>query len=157
MPQYSCSLALMPMGGAPGNVFRALPPALRHLPKLVKLNASRNLIRPNAEFLVLLLQKPGLPSLEELDLTFNKKCYTKYLADLLATELPAVAVRVTVTSPPPPGAYVGDAACDRDASLLRSQLEPYTTLQLRRRLVADFGDEPHSMFGAAPVPHPELQ
>ena len=78
---------------------------------------------------------------QELDISFNKKCYTQELADLLAKELPTVAVRITVTFPPPPGAYVGEAACNRDASLLRSQLEPYTTLQLRRRLVTTFGYE----------------
>ena len=61
-----------------------------------------------------------------------------------------MAVRMTVTFPPPPGAYIGSAACERDATLLRSQLEPYTTLQLRRRLVETFGHEPHSMFGAPP-------
>ena len=138
------------------NLFRALPPSLRQLPQLQKLNASRNQLRPSAEFLVLLLQSPGLPALQELDISFNTKCYTQDLADLLATELPDMAVRMTVTCPPPPGAYVGDAAANRDASLLRSQLEPFTTLQLRRRLVTTFGCEPHAMVGEAPPPRAEV-
>ena len=49
-----------------------------------------------------------------------------------------------------PGAYVGDAACNRDPLQLRSQLEPYTTLQLRRRLVDTFGRERHSNVGPSP-------
>ena len=98
------------------NLFRILPPCLQQLPQLHKLNASRNQLRPSAGFLVLLRD---IAALQELDITFNKKCYTQELADMLAKELPTVAVRVTVTSPPPPGAYVGDAACNRDATLLR--------------------------------------
>eukprot|EP00927_Polykrikos_kofoidii_P039197 TRINITY_DN33629_c0_g1_i1.p1 TRINITY_DN33629_c0_g1~~TRINITY_DN33629_c0_g1_i1.p1 ORF type:complete len:519 (+),score=25.52 TRINITY_DN33629_c0_g1_i1:39-1595(+) len=132
------------------NSFCALPSSLRQLPNLAKLNASRNSIRPNAAFMVLLLQAPGLPSLQELDITFNKKCYTQDLAELLATELPTVAVRITVTYPRPPGAYVGDSPATRDATVLRSQLEPYTTLQLRQRLAITFGHGTHSMFGAPP-------
>ena len=40
------------------------------------------------------------------------------------------------------GAYVGFSPADRDASLLRAQLEPWSTTALRRRLVADFGRDP---------------
>ena len=92
-------------------------------------------------------QAPGLPSLQDLDITFNKKCFTQDLSDMLQAKLPSVAVRVTVTYPAPPGAYVGDAACDRDATLLRSQLEPFTTLQLRSRLVETLGHEADLIFG----------
>ena len=42
----------------------------------------------------------------------------------------------------PVGAYVGFSPADRDASLLRAQLEPWSTTALRRRLVADFGRDP---------------
>lgn len=129
------------------NWFRDLPSMLRQLPNLAKLNASRNHLRPNAEFLVLLLQPPGLPSLQDLDITFNQKCCTQDLADLLAAELPTVAVRITVGR---------DAACNRDATLLRSQLEPYTTLVLRRRLVTTFGQEPYRKFGPPPPARAEV-
>lgn len=37
---------------------------------------------------------------------------------------------------------VGESAADRDPRLLRSQLEPWGTSALRRRLIADFGMEP---------------
>merc|ERR1712216_317797 len=50
------------------------------------------------------------------------------------------------------GAKVGEGACVRDATLLRSQLEPFTTLQLRRRLVDAFGEEPYPMVGPSPPP-----
>mmetsp|Transcript_109387 Transcript_109387/g.172421 ORF Transcript_109387/g.172421 Transcript_109387/m.172421 type:complete len:482 (+) Transcript_109387:80-1525(+) len=138
------------------NSFRDLPFALRHLPRLSKLNASRNSLRPSTDFLILFLQAPGLPALSDLDITFNKKCFTQDLADLLAAGLPNVAVRMTVTFPSPPGAFVGNAACDRDATLLRSQLEPYTTLQLRERLVSTFGHEPYSMYGEPPEARAEV-
>jgi len=138
------------------NRFRALPSSLQQLPGLARLNASRNDLRPSLEFLQMLLQPPGLRSLQELDITFNKKCYTQDLADLLTAELPSVAVRMTVTFPPPPGAKVGEAASVRDATLLRSQLEPYTTLQLRQRLVTAFGEEPYSKVGPSPPARAEV-
>mmetsp|Transcript_25585 Transcript_25585/g.71276 ORF Transcript_25585/g.71276 Transcript_25585/m.71276 type:complete len:502 (-) Transcript_25585:178-1683(-) len=138
------------------NEFKGLPASLPLLPELAKINISRNDLRPSLDFLKMLLQPPGLPSLEELDLTLNRKCYTQDLADLLRSELPNVAVRMTVTFPPPPGAKVGEGACDRDASLLRSQLEPFTTLQLRRRLVDSFGEEPYQRVGPSPPPRAEV-
>lgn len=137
------------------NEFRSLPPSLTQLQYLTNLNASRNHLRPSADFLVL-LAKPPLPSLQRLDLTFNKKLFTQSLADLLASSLPAVAVYMTVTSPPPPGAYVGDSPGERDATLLRSQLEPLTTLQLRHRLVETFGHASYSNYGAPPVGRAEV-
>ena len=38
------------------------------------------------------------------------------------------------------GAFEGASAAERDAALLRSQLEAWGTTALRRRLVADFGE-----------------
>ena len=51
---------------------------------------------------------------------------------------------MTISFPPPEGAFVGGSAAERDPSLLRSQLETWPTTALRRRLVADFGEEPSS-------------
>jgi len=138
------------------NHFRVLPSSLRLLSNLSKLNASRNDIRPSLEFMQILLRPPVLQSLQELDITFNKLCYTQELEDFLTAKLPNVAVRMTVTFPPPPGAKVGESAGDRDSTLLRSQLEPYTTLQLRRRLVETFGEEPYAKVGPKPPPRAEL-
>ena len=137
------------------NEFRSLPQSLNQLPLLTNLNASRNHLRPSADFMVL-LTKPPLPSLQTLDLTFNKKIFTKNIHDLLTAALPTVAIYITVTSPPPPGAYVGDSPGERDPALLRSQLEPFTTLQLRNRLVETFGHKPYSKFGAPPAERAEV-
>jgi len=86
------------------NWFRALPQTLRQLPKLISLNASKNFLRPNAQFLLILTQPP-LPALKALDLTFNKKCFTQSLADLFAKEVPGTVVKLTITFPSPPGAF----------------------------------------------------
>jgi hypothetical protein len=55
-----------------------------------------------------------------------------------------VSLKLTVTvlrdGSSAPGAFVGAAASDRDATLLRSQIEPWSTLALRRRLEATFGE-----------------
>jgi len=131
------------------NEFRSLPASLAQLPFLTHLNASRNQLRPSADLLVLLTQPP-LPSLEVLDLTFNKKIFTQSILDLLTAALPNVAIDITVTSPPPSGAYIGDSPGERNAELLRSQLEPFTTLQLRKRLVDTFHHAPYSMHGTPP-------
>lgn len=131
------------------NNLRILPTSICALTKLGVLNVSRNELRPNADFLILLTEPP-LPSLQTLDLTFNKKIFTQSILDLLNTALPSVNVSVTVTSPPPVGAYVGASAAERDASLLRSQLEPFTTLQLRQRLIETFGKPPYGIHGEAP-------
>jgi hypothetical protein len=53
---------------------------------------------------------------------------------------PKLQILMTISVPRPIGAFVGASAADRDARLLRSQLEPWSTTALRRRLVADFGD-----------------
>ena len=135
------------------NEFRGLPTELVKLSKLSRLDASRNQLRPSADLLVLLTTKqqpPNLPSLESLDLTFNKKLFCKSLLDLLEKALPDVAIGMTITSPPPNGAYVGESPGQRDPELLRSQLEPYTTLQLRKRLIETFGHLPYNNYASAP-------
>lgn len=131
------------------NEFRSLPFSLVKLSKLSRLNASRNQLRPSADLLVILTQPP-LPSLESLDLTFNKKLFTKSMLDLLTTALPNVAIDMTITSPPPSGAYVGESPGQRNPELLRSQLEPYTTLQLRKRLIETFGYRPYNNYAGVP-------
>ena len=103
----------------------------------------RNVLRPNDTSLQLPALK-ALPALRELDLTFNPKCRRQTLADRLSAELPSVVVKMRVVDigTAPPGAFDGDCAADRDATLLRAQLEPLGTLALRRRLVSDFGQAP---------------
>lgn len=86
----------------------------------------------------------SLTRLEELDLRFNQKCNHQKLKIKIQKEIPSVEVKMTINNPRPEGLFVGDSAADRDPLLLRSQLEPWSTTSLRRRLVADFGDEPTS-------------
>eukprot|EP00548_Thalassiothrix_antarctica_P012445 CAMPEP_0194155064 /NCGR_PEP_ID=MMETSP0152-20130528/63064_1 /TAXON_ID=1049557 /ORGANISM="Thalassiothrix antarctica, Strain L6-D1" /LENGTH=120 /DNA_ID=CAMNT_0038861629 /DNA_START=3 /DNA_END=362 /DNA_ORIENTATION=- len=52
---------------------------------------------------------------------------------------------MTINLPPKPrqaGYFVGESPAVRDPTLLRSQLECWSTTKLRRRLVSDFGQEP---------------
>lgn len=124
------------------NWFQTLPESLGHLTKLVSLNLSHNMLRSSRKALLLdsgILQ--SLSCLRMLDLSFNQKWGHQKKRDALLQELPdLIHLKMTICFPPPEGAFVGESAADRDATLLRSQLEPYSTTALRRRLVADFGD-----------------
>ena len=81
-----------------------------------------------------------------VDLQFNKLCCHQHLLDALQRALGAfVAVKLTVTcnsGVSAAGAYIGHSPAERDAEVLRSQIEPWSTTALRRRLVADFGQDP---------------
>jgi len=90
----------------------------------------------------------SLPALQVLDLRFNKKIRGRAGAVLAAVLPQHVEVLVTNVAPlvgPGRGGdestvgIVGAHACDRDATLLRSQLEPYGTPFLLNRLQRDFG------------------
>ncbi len=76
-----------------------------------------------------------LPHLRVLDITFNKKCGDIKLRDTVFSYLPFVDLKTTTFT------MNTASASDRDVTLLRSQLEPWSTTALRRRLVADFGCE----------------
>jgi hypothetical protein len=151
------------------NWFADLPSEIDGLPNLVHLDASRNFLRPNAVSLRY-DSLCRLMRLEVLDLSYNQKIrrvdhrvairegIRPSGADVFIT-----AWEETMTTPPadPPAAppregggegaaglrsttaaYVGASAAVRDALLLRSQLEPWGTFALRRRLVSDFGESP---------------
>lgn len=123
------------------NWFRALPHNLVQLQQLETLDLSRNFMRPNSEAMYFDGLKQ-LSNLKMIDLRYNRKCDRQSLVDRFATELPLVQVKITIAFPAPEGAFVGNAPADRDPLLLRSQLEPWSTLILRRRLVSAFGQEP---------------
>ena len=120
--------------------------SLDSLTSLTSLNLRNNFLRPNT---LALAQLKKLPLLVALDLRFNQKCGQKSLKHfslrtLLTTELPELqSLQLTLSAEQGtiPGAFVGTCASMRDASLLRSQLEPWGTTDLRRRLTADFGCE----------------
>jgi hypothetical protein len=128
-----------------GNWFRELPREVTALTGLSVLNASRNFLRSSNNLQALRLEGLAkLKNLRVLDLRFNRKLEKQRFADQLAQILPSVTLRITISEigSMPEGSFVGNSAADRDATLLRSQLEPWSTLVLRRRLVDDFGEEP---------------
>jgi len=111
----------------------------------------------------------SLEYLEELNLEFNNKCNHQKLKDKIEKEINShnnknsnkeedkdttahttpcygtTVLKMTINVPPKPrekGFFVGDTPSDRDPTLLRSQLECWSTTKLRRRLVADFGQDP---------------
>jgi hypothetical protein len=124
------------------NWFNTMPADVALLPELRTLNVRRNFFKPTTESLGL-AGLAALPHLELFDISFNAKCKRQSHADLVARALSRrVKVLITVSFPAPPGAYVGARPSDRDATLLRAQIEPHGTLVLRRRLEADFGRPP---------------
>ena len=121
------------------NWFRNLPKSISQLGRsLQSLHASHNMLRPTSLQIDILKE---FSLLTFLDISCNQKCGRQSLKDLLNQQLPRVQLEITINFPPHPGSFVGGSAAERDASLLRSQLEPWSTTALRRRLVADFGDE----------------
>jgi hypothetical protein len=125
------------------NWFNELPLGLSELSRLVSLDASRNFLRANDQSLQM-NELINLPELRVLDLRFNRKLDKQRIVDDLTQRLPAVTLHITCNAigSMPEGSFVGNSPADRDATLLRSQLEPWSTLVLRRRLVDDFGEEP---------------
>ena len=145
------------------NWFAELPKSICDLTKLKILSVSHNMLRSSRASLLIdhpsendgnkintykssIITKSILQSLDlkEIDLRFNQNCGHQKLKSLIQEELPSVQIKMTINFPCPEGAFVGASAAERDPSLLRSQLEPWSTTALRRRLVADFGDRASS-------------
>eukprot|EP00750_Incisomonas_marina_P003515 INCI13170.1.p1 GENE.INCI13170.1~~INCI13170.1.p1 ORF type:complete len:685 (+),score=101.37 INCI13170.1:37-2055(+) len=131
------------------NWFASLPQSLSDLPNLEELRVCHNMLRPSDNSLRLSSLMSWCPSLKLLDLRFNQKLGRKSLADRVQAAVgPSVLVRTTVCwdgKAAPEGAFEGESSAHRDARLLRSQLEPWGTTVLRRRLVSDFGQPPSSV------------
>ena len=130
------------------NWFEALPEAIESLHHLKELRASYNLLKPNPTNSLRLDTLTNMKQLEVIDIRFNQKCGNQSLLELMQSTLnDKVIVKMTVTYPPAihtSDTYddrVGASPAVRDATLLRSQLEPWSTMALRRRLVSDFGQE----------------
>mmetsp|Transcript_5585 Transcript_5585/g.8560 ORF Transcript_5585/g.8560 Transcript_5585/m.8560 type:complete len:546 (-) Transcript_5585:70-1707(-) len=128
------------------NWFNQLPLEIGKLRNLRKIDASRNFLKPNMDSLRLKDLQQNLTNLQILDVSLNQKCRTadhrNYIQKCL---LPLeVKVSVTVWQEASNGEHncIGSSAAERDATLLRSQLESWGTVNLRRRLVRDFGQEP---------------
>jgi len=114
------------------NWLKALPAEIGQLSHLEKLDALSNKLRPNSLSLDALAT---LPRLRLLDLRYNDKL-GDYAATLLARRLPSVECHVTSLVPFNDKLH----AADRDASVLRSQLEPHCTPTMRRRLALVLGE-----------------
>ena len=122
------------------NFFQQIPPEIGQLTRLISLDITHNMLSGTN------VDVQPLQCLEDftaLDISFNSKCCKKSLHAHLTTLLPQVALKMTIPwwdgKQQPAGTYVGNSAADRDATLLRSQLEPWSTTALRRRLIVDFG------------------
>ena len=130
------------------NWFEALPEAIGSLHHLKELRASHNLLKPNATNSLRLDTLANMKQLEVIDIRFNQKCGNQSLLELIQSTLnDNVIVKMTVTYPPAIHTFdtyndrVGASPAVGDATLLRSQLEPWSTMAQRRRLVSDFGQE----------------
>eukprot|EP01047_Picozoa_sp_COSAG01_P056005 COSAG01_NODE_6299_length_3748_cov_3.059468_1_plen_395_part_00 len=148
LPPEIAQLAQLKLLDVSRNRLKQLPPELGQLTALETLHAQSNHLRPIARSLPL-AELGGLSKLRVIDLRFNNKL--KAAAGMLAQLLPT-SCKAILAGPAPGevaktsranGEAAGPAAAstpaDRDATLLRSQLEPLSTPQLRRRLEFDFG------------------
>ena len=131
------------------NWFNCMPTEIGSLSRLTVIDASRNFFKPNSSSLRL-DQLRRLGDLGRLDLSYNQKCNrSEHRVSIREALRPnAVDVLVTVWQELAEKCdvgrqmRVGDSAAGRDPVLLRSQLEPHSTVELRRRLVRDFGCRP---------------
>ena len=125
------------------NWFNTLPADIGLLSKLTTINASRNFLKPN-ESSMRLVDLKQLEQLKALNLLYNQKCGRESHRAYIQQELPKVEILMTLWTEVGnvPGTYVGSCAAERNATLLRSQLEPLGTVALRKRLVQDFGQVP---------------
>lgn len=133
------------------NSLRGLPVKIGSLTNLIRLVALSNNLR--------MMQLPldalaSLQQLELLDLRYNRKLKRAALETLQGALLPNNSkLEIRCTALDPSSSVYHDqeeevtqgkdktklSACDRDATLIRSQLEPLSTPQLRKRLEQSFG------------------
>ena len=124
------------------NNLRSLPPEIKNLSSLVELFAVGNNFRVT---MLPLDELASLPALRLMDLRYNPKLKqaardTLISAFQAATTNKNSSCRVEILcTTPDPSEKTTVSACDRDATLLRSQLEPLSTPQLRKRLERTFG------------------
>ena len=122
------------------NQLRELPSWISSLRALREVHAASNSMRPVARSLPV-AHLARLPHLTILDLRYNQKLrpIAPGVPALLAA-LPSCEVRLTAERKGE-GALAGlcEPARDRDPTLLRSQLAPLSTPQLRARLEGAFG------------------
>mmetsp|Transcript_57628 Transcript_57628/g.122563 ORF Transcript_57628/g.122563 Transcript_57628/m.122563 type:complete len:624 (+) Transcript_57628:205-2076(+) len=116
------------------NRLKTLPEAIGNLTLMSELIVMTNHLR-KLEQSVPLKALAKMKNLKHLDLRFNPKLAKGNPDQVLATVVPPsceVLTYCTQTAAQP-------SAAERDATLLRSQLEPWSTPALRRRLEVEFG------------------
>lgn len=133
------------------NQLKELPSEIGNCKRLKNLIALSNNLRPSGFPLDAVV---SLPLLELLDLRWNKKMNSqssrKRLVELfkedggnIQQKQVKLLLSPTSTTDNNPNAHIATktklSACDRDANDLRSQLEPLSTPQLRKRLHRTFG------------------
>ena len=121
------------------NMIQGLPAEIRHLTNLVTLTALSNHMRMKQIDLEALT---SLRHLRLLDLRYNRKLKQAALTTLEDALLPnnsQLEIRCTVPLAKCQDSTTKSSACDRDATLLQSQLEPISTPQLLKRLQRSFG------------------
>lgn len=127
------------------NSLQGFPTAIKRLQNLVELNALSNHLRMNK---MPLEELASLTNLRVLDLRYNRKLKQIALTTLeeaLLGHNPQLEIRCTFTTEDESEENDGQckkkkklSACDRDATLLQSQLEPLSTPQLAKRLERSF-------------------
>ena len=140
------------------NRLRVLPTAIGSLVSLVTLAAQSNRLRPAVRSLPL-AELSRLSALRLLDLRFNSKLKNGASA-LLQQHVPHAQVLLPLSAAAPSDGGSSSTACDEmnygrkahvprgrmrpgdaNANVLRSQLDPLCTSELRRRLARDFGSD----------------
>lgn len=130
------------------NSLKGLPPEIRLLTNLEELMVLSNNLRLR---LLPLEELASLAKLRLLDLRYNNKLKQGAMETIQSTlRQPNLTIPSTNMATSTTDAVMKLFACDRDATLLRSQLEPLSTPQLRKRLERTFAvkidDDDHHAY-----------
>ena len=141
IPDQIFSLSRLTILDLSRNSLRGFPSEIGRLTNLIKLIAISNHLRLRQ---LPLKELTSLGQLQLLDLRYNgklKQAASVAIHDALRPNNPGLEIRCTLPSPMSQDRDSEKklSACDRDATLLRSQLEPLSTPQLRKRLERSFG------------------
>lgn len=138
IPQQIFSLSNLTFLDISRNSIQGIPHEVSHLTNLVKLIALSNHLRLSQ---ISIEGLTSLPQLKLLDLRYNKKLKQSALHALQEMILPYnTQLEIICTIPVKQQDKENKlSACDRDATLLQSQLEPISTPQLCKRLERTFG------------------
>ena len=122
------------------NWFTDIPIGIQQLTSLKTLDMTHNMLQAS-NLVTSIHHFKNLKNLQTIDIQFNSNCSKQLQYDRFKQELlPNVSVQLKMSilwyegKTVPEGTYVGKSAADRNATLLRSQLEPWSTTALRRRL-----------------------